>query len=49
VDDGVLEEKFMELVGARFGAETARRGLNAAHSIETCGDMAKVFCDVLPA
>jgi 2-methylcitrate dehydratase PrpD len=49
VPDGVLEEKFVSLVGSRFGSETARRALDAAHSVETCGDMAEVFCDLLPA
>ena len=46
---GVLEEKFVSLVGSRIGAQTARRALDAAHSVETCGDMAEVFCDLLPA
>lgn len=46
---GVLEEKFVSLVGSRFGAETARRALEAARSVKTCGDMAGVFCDLLPA
>ena len=46
---GVLEEKFASLVGARFNAETARRALEAARSVKTCGDMAGVFCDLLPA
>jgi len=49
VSDSVLEEKFSSLVGLRFGAQTARRAIDAAHSVETCGDMAEVFCDVLPA
>jgi 2-methylcitrate dehydratase PrpD len=49
VTAGVLEEKFLSLVGARFGAKTANRALDAARSIETCGDMAGVFCDLLPA
>ncbi len=49
VPAGVLEEKFMSLVGPRFGAEAARRALDAARSVETCGDMAEVFCDLLPA
>ncbi len=49
VPAGVLEEKFVSLVGSRFGAQTARRALDAAHSVETCGDMAEVFCDLLPA
>ena len=45
----VLEEKFLSLVGSRFGAQTARRALDAAHSVETCAGMAEVFCDLLPA
>jgi 2-methylcitrate dehydratase PrpD len=49
VPAGVLEEKFVSLVGSRFGAQTARRALDAAHSVKTCGDMAEVFCDLLPA
>lgn len=49
VPAGVLEEKFMSLVGPRFGTETGRRALDAARSVETCGDMAEVFCDLLPA
>jgi 2-methylcitrate dehydratase PrpD len=49
VPAGVLEEKFMSLVESRFGAQTARRALDAARSVETCGDMAEVFCDLLPA
>jgi 2-methylcitrate dehydratase PrpD len=49
VPAGVLEEKFVLLVGSRFGAQTARRALDAARSVETCGDMSEVFCDVLPA
>jgi 2-methylcitrate dehydratase PrpD len=49
VPAGVLEEKFVSLVGTRFGAETARRALDAARSVEACGDMAEVFCDLLPA
>jgi 2-methylcitrate dehydratase PrpD len=47
--ENVLEEKFVSLVRSRFGAETARRALDAARSLETCGDMAEVFCDLLPA
>ena len=49
VPAGVLEEKLVSLVGSRFSAETARRALDSAHSVETCGDMAEVFCDLLPA
>ena len=49
VPDSVLEEKFVSLVGARFDAETAHRSLDAARSLKTCGDMAEVFCDLLPA
>ena len=49
VTAGALEEKFVSLVGSRFGAETARRALEAARSVKTCGDMAGVFCDLLPA
>jgi 2-methylcitrate dehydratase PrpD len=45
----VIEEKFVSLVGSRFDAETARRALEAVYSVETCGDMAEVFCDLLPA
>jgi 2-methylcitrate dehydratase PrpD len=45
----VIEEKFVSLVGSRFDAETAHRALEAVHSVETCADMAEVFCDLLPA
>ena len=45
----VIEEKLVSLVESRFNVETARRALDAARSVETCGDMAEVFCDLLPA
>lgn len=46
-----LEQKFIALVGSRFGDDTARSALAALHSMERCADMATLFADLgrLPA
>ena len=46
-----LEQKFIALVGSRFGNDTARSALAALHSMERCADMATLFADLgrLPA
>jgi 2-methylcitrate dehydratase PrpD len=49
VPTSALEEKFLDLVGPRFGAQVARRALDAVASVAACGNMSQVFCDVLPA
>ena len=41
-----LEQKFAALVGSRFGADVARSGLAALHSMERCVDMATLFADM---
>ncbi len=38
-----LEQKFIALVGSRFGNDTARSTLAALHSIDRCADMATLF------
>jgi 2-methylcitrate dehydratase PrpD len=43
-----LEEKFLALVGSRFGSETAERALERFRSLEVCVDMARAFADILP-
>ncbi len=43
-----LEEKFLALTTPRFGEQTARRALDRVRSLTTCGDMSRVFCDLLP-
>jgi 2-methylcitrate dehydratase PrpD len=46
-----LEQKFIALVGSRFGDDTARSALAALHSMERCADVATLFADLgqLPA
>jgi 2-methylcitrate dehydratase PrpD len=41
-----LEQKFIALVGSRFGNDTARSALAALHSMERCADMATLFNDL---
>lgn len=48
VSTAELEEKFLALVAPRFGADTAHRARDAVKSLETCEDMCRVFCDLLP-
>ena len=43
-----LEEKFRVLVGSRFGCDTVNRGLRAVHALDSCGDVARLFHDLLP-
>lgn len=48
VSTAELEEKFLSLVAPRFGADTARRALDAVHALDGAGagDMAQVFRDL---
>ncbi len=41
-----LEQKFSALVGSRFGDDMARSELAALHSMERCGDMARLFAEM---
>jgi 2-methylcitrate dehydratase PrpD len=43
-----LEGKFLELVGLRWGADTAQRALERVRSLDACEDVSAVFCDLLP-
>ena len=47
VSTAALEDKFLSLVGPRFGPETARRALTAVHALQGCADMAETFRDLL--
>jgi len=38
-----LEDKFLSLVASRFSTATARRALEAVHTVDCAGDMAEVF------
>jgi 2-methylcitrate dehydratase PrpD len=44
-----LEQKFVDLVAPRFGADVAHRGIRLARSLEQAGDMATHFRDLLVA
>jgi 2-methylcitrate dehydratase PrpD len=46
VSTAELEQKFVQLVGARFGDEVARAALDALHGIERCDDLAGVFAEL---
>jgi 2-methylcitrate dehydratase PrpD len=41
-----LEDKFLALVGSRFGSETANSTLRTVHAIENCPDVAMLFRNV---
>jgi 2-methylcitrate dehydratase PrpD len=43
-----LEDKFLALVGSRFGSDTAASALSTVHAIENCPDVAMLFRDLLP-
>ena len=43
VSTAELEGKFLSVVEPRFGLSTAQRALDAARSVESCGDMATLF------
>jgi 2-methylcitrate dehydratase PrpD len=43
-----LEEKFLALVGSRFGGDTASAALQATHALEDCEDMSALFCNLSP-
>jgi 2-methylcitrate dehydratase PrpD len=43
-----LEEKFLALLGPRFGNDIANSALRTVHAVENCPDMAMLFRNVLP-
>jgi 2-methylcitrate dehydratase PrpD len=43
-----LEEKFLALLGSRFGNDIANSALRTVHAVENCPDMAMLFRNVLP-
>lgn len=49
VATSVLEEKFSALVGARLGADVARRALAAVRAVPACRDVSTLFRDLARA
>jgi 2-methylcitrate dehydratase PrpD len=51
VSTGLLEEKFLALTGARYGAEVATRALRAVRAVGSCADVSGAFREfgALPA
>ncbi len=43
VSDDELEDKFLSLVGSRFGSDPASAALEAVQNLQTCADMAGAF------
>jgi len=43
-----LEDKFLALVGSRFGSDIANSALRTVHAVENYPDMAVLFRNVLP-
>ena len=43
-----LEDKFLVLVGSRFGSDTANSALRTVHAVENCRDVGMLFRNVLP-
>jgi len=43
-----LEEKFMALVAPRWGERAAKRAIAIVTEVESCGDMAEAFRELIP-
>jgi 2-methylcitrate dehydratase PrpD len=43
-----LEDKFLALVGSRFGSDTANSALRTVHAVENCPDVGMLFRNLLP-
>jgi 2-methylcitrate dehydratase PrpD len=43
-----LEDKFLALVGSRFGSNIANAALSTVRAVEDCRDIATLFRNVLP-